>query len=220
MNYIKSLSRVREYLGEDGKKANGVDGSLIVPICAILDTLKEYEIGTPDIFYDATYYGAEQWFKTEIEKGNIKFSFSNNTYDCNGQVLCDFGFSQYDSLVDDSVFVMIVFHFGNPYFRDMSDKKFEPIVFKFESGTSFYDILDQISLESSLVPSMDVKIGDLNCIVIPRIAYDSYFVFCQETGEELYELEADIKEILEQVNCTQYEENGQQRNIKEKVLNK
>lgn len=219
MNYIKSLSRVRKYLGQDGKKVNSVDGSLVVPIDAILDFLKEYEIGTPEEFYGASYFGVKQWFKTEIEKGNLKLSYSGNTYDCNSQVLCDFGFAQYDSLVDESVFVMIVFHFGNPYFKDMSDKKFEPIIFKFEAGISFYDILDQISLESSSVPCMEVKIGNLNCKVIPRATCDSYFIFCQETGEELYALEADINEIVRQMNCKQYEEKLQKRNVKKRVIN-
>lgn len=218
MNYIKSLSRVQKYLGKGIKKINGADGGLTVPIDAILDFLKEYELGTPEEFYDATYYGVQNWFKTEIENGNMAFSYSNNTYDCNGQVLYDFGFVQYDSLVDESVFVMIVFHFGNPAFKDMMDKRFEPIVFKFEEGTSFYDVLDQISLESSLIPCMNVKIDNLNCKLIPRITHDSYFVFCQETGEELYELEADINEIVRQMNCNQYEGNHPKRNVKERVI--
>lgn len=201
MSYIKSLSKVQKHLGEKGKKVNGADGSLVVPIDAILYFLKEYEIGTPEEFYDGSYYGVEKWFKTEIEKGNIKFSYSNNTYNCNSQVLCDFGFEQYDSLVDESVFVMIVFHFGIPYFKDMTDGRFEPIVFKFEEGVSFYDVLDKISLESSRVPCTSVKIGNFDCIVIPRVTRDSYYVFCQETGEELYELEAETNEIITQMNC-------------------
>lgn len=217
MNYIKSLTRVQECLGVGIRSIYGADGSLVVPIDAILKFLKEYEIGTPEEFYDGTYYGANEWFKTEIDKGNIEFSYSDNTYDCNGQVLYDFGFSEYESLEDESVLVMMVFHFGNPFFRNMTGKEFEPIIFKFESGISFYDVLEQISLESSLIPYVEVKINNLDYGVIPRIFHDSYFVFCKNTGEELDEFDSDISEIVKVINYKQFEEKSRKRMRNSKI---
>lgn len=203
MNYIKTLESVEELLRKKEEKQFINKSDLVISSLAILSFLKKYEIGIPERYYDKKDNdGVKKWLIEEINKGNIVFDYADNTANCVGQVLTDFGFCQFTSLSDNAIYIMITFNNGAPnYLRyDVHKNDIEkPILLKIPNEDSFYKVLDQISLESPLVPSKEIEINGLHYLIIPRIINESCFVFCEEMEEELYSLGSTIEEIKENI---------------------
>ncbi len=164
------------------------NGSMVVSITTILNALREYEVGIPKDYYerDGVYWGIANWLSDEEKKGNIVEVYKDNTYDLSGSVSIDFGFAQYDSLVSEDSFVMMHIHNGAPFLRESSlHNRYPAMLFKFKKGTSFYNVLDDITFESPDVSSMLIQINGNKYLVLPRVVSESYYVKCLETGEEL-----------------------------------
>jgi len=184
------------------------DRSMSISVITILNALKKYEIGIPHEYFerDGIYFGIASWLQDEEKKGNIVKVCENNTYDLAGYVSVHFGFAQYDSLISEDTFVLMHIHDGEPFLREsLWHNRYPAILFKFEKGTSFYNVLDDIIFENPDVPSMLIPINDKHYLVLPRVISESYFVKCLETGEELeptneiwfYGNEEDVKEQIE-----------------------
>ncbi len=201
MKYVKALAKIENILKKHEEKLCFNKKSLSISSFAILEYLKEYEVGIPLQFYDKNNNDCVlNWLLDEEKKGHVAYAFSDNTYKYNGQVLTDFAFMQFDSLVEDAIFVMITFNNGMPnYLKNdiLTQEMAEPILLKINEEDSFYDILDQISLESTNIPSKTIKVNNLHYLIIPRIACEDCFVFCKEDDEELYGLGSTIEEIQE-----------------------
>ncbi len=194
MVYIKTLKKVEELLRKKEENQFVTENALVISSLAILDFLKDYEIGIPE------NYGVQKWLLEETSKGNIVFDYADNTANYGGNVLTDFGFCQFTSLSENAIYVMITFNNGVPnYLRyDVYKNDIEkPILLKIPNEDSFYEVLDQISLESLLIPSKIIEIDGLHYLIIPRIINESCFVFCEETEEEYFSLGSNIEEIKE-----------------------
>lgn len=188
MENIKYLDTALTTFSEHDKECINEDGSIQIPITLILDALKKYEIGIPEDYFkrDGVYFGIRNWLVNEEQKGNIAIVCENNTCNLAGNVSVDFGFAQYDSLTNNDTFVLMHIHNGEAFLREtMWHNRFPAILFKFEKGTSFYDVLDDITFENPNIPSMTIEINNQHYLVLPRITNESYFVKCVETGEEL-----------------------------------
>ncbi len=192
MENIKTLNIVREHLDLDRKSLD----TLIVPTNIILDYLEDYEIGIPKEYIKDGIYGVKDWLRKE----NLALSFKGNTYEEEGQILDDFAFEQWESLDGEDVYVVMHFYLGNPYAKNYRGEKYMPIVLKFEAGTNFYQVLDNISLEEANIPNVLLNINNSSYVILPRIAYSSYFVFNIDTGYELYDMGIDIEEIKNKFN--------------------
>lgn len=199
MKYVKTLTKIENILKKREEKLGINKDSLSISSFAILEYLKEYEVGIPQQFYDKNNNDCVlNWLLNEEKNGHIAYAFSDNTYKYNGQVLTDFGFIQFDSLVEDAIYVMLTFNNGMPNYlkNDMLNQEMaEPILLKIYKETSFYEILDQISLESANIPSKTIIINNLHYLIIPRIVSEDCFVFCIENNEEIYNLGSTIEEI-------------------------
>ena len=192
MKYIKTINQVRKYLNLDKTYH---DKNLVVPTKIILDYLELYELGIPEKYYYDGIYGIRDWLKTS----NFLFDFKGNTYEENGQVEHDFSFQEWESLEENCVYVIVYFHLGNPFSKDYARNENLPIVLKFEAGTSFFQVLDNISLENNNIPYLELNINNNSYIILPRIMHSSYFVFNTTTGEELYDMGIDLEEIKEKL---------------------
>lgn len=185
MPNIKYIDTALKSFTQSQTRNLSYDGSLQISIITILDDLKKYEIGIPKNYYEkyGNYYGTINWLNDQVKQGNIIFVSSNNTYDINGNVSTDFGFTQFDSLVSDESFVFM--HIDNGNLESLWRKRFPAILLRFKKGTSFYDILDNITFENPNVPSFTIEINNKHYIVLPKITNGDYYVKCIETDEEL-----------------------------------
>ena len=207
MANVKYLNTALTSFGEKETRSICNDGSIRVSIITILNSLKEYEVGIPEEYFElgGVYFGIKNWLLDEEKKGNIVNVGSNNTCDMAGEVSVDFGFAQFDSLVSEDTFVLMHIHDGASFLREtMWHNRYPAMLFKFEKGTSFYDVLDDITFENPDIPSMTIQVKDKHYLVLPRAISESYFVKCLETGEELeptneiffYGNEDDVKEQI------------------------
>jgi len=188
MTNVKYLNNHLIIFSENDIKSICEDGSMLVSILTILDALKEYEVGIPKDYYerDVVYWSIANWLYDEENKGNIVKVCENNTYDLAGSVSVDFGFTQYDSLVSEDTFVLMHIHNCEPFLREsLNHNKYPAMFFKFKKGTSFYNVLDDITFENPNIPYMLIQVNDKHYLVLPRVISESYFVKCLETGEEL-----------------------------------
>lgn len=188
MANIKYLETALTTFNKNKLKGLTEDGSIVIGIETILNTLKDYEIGIPSEYFekDGVYFGIEHWLKDQMKSGKIIWVCSDNTYDMVGDVSVDFGFAQFDSLVSDETFVLMHIHDGEPLlYASCTHNRYPAILFKFEKGKSFYDILDEITFENPNIPSMTIEINNKHYLVLPRIINESYYVKCIETEEEL-----------------------------------
>lgn len=164
------------------------DGSMQVSIMTILETLREYEVGIPRDYYDrdGAYWGIVNFLKDEEQKDHVVEVMENNTSDLAGNVSVDFGFAQYDSLVSEDTLVLMHIHNGEPFLREsLSHNRYPAMLFRFPKGTSFYDVLNDITFENPSVPWMMIEAHDNHYLVLPRVVSESYFVRCLETDETL-----------------------------------
>lgn len=207
MENIKYLDTSLTTFNENQTRSKCEDGSILISITTILNALKKYEVGIPKEYFerDGVYFGIESWLRDEEEKGNIVSIEENNTYDMTGNVSVDFGFAQFDSLVSEDTFVLMHIHDGEPFLRESHwHNRYPAMLFKFEKGTSFYSILDDIAFENPDVPSMTVQVNDKHYLVLPRVISESYYIKCIETEEELepteeiyfYGNEANVRELI------------------------
>ena len=178
--HLKKLSK------ED--KNRSANGSLLVPITVILEALRKYEIGIPENYFKkyGVYFGIESWLKDEYYKENITSVCEDNTCNLNGSVSIHFGFAQFDSLINDDTYVLMHINEGHPFLKEtLWHNKYPAMLFKFQKGDLFYNIIDNISFENPNVPSMYLEVDNLHYLVLPRVFNKSYYVKCIETEEEL-----------------------------------
>ncbi len=190
MNYIRTLDKVYKTLQkEEGFREEQGQNKLFVSFKAILDYLKEYEVGIPQNYYNHNISGVKDWFLKE----HFNHVLGGNTQEFRGMVLSDFLFAQFNHPKEDYTYVVMVYYLGNPFYKDYLNKDvYEPIVFKFPIDTSFYEVLDEISLESSLINTQEIEINKQKYILIPRILSDKPFVFDIEQQELLDTLDLNI----------------------------
>lgn len=188
MSNIKYLDTALTAFNDFEKRSINDDGSIMISITTILNALKKFEVGIPEDYFqrEGVYYGIESWLCDEQKKGNIAWVASDNTCDMVGNVSVDFGFTQFDSLVSEDSFVLMHIHHGQPFLRESSwHNRYPAMLFKFEKGTSFYTVLDDIAFENDEVASMNVEVDNQHYLVLPRAINESYYVKCIETNEEL-----------------------------------
>ncbi len=197
MANIKTLDKVYQAL----KKENIANSNkLVVSPYIILNYLRQYEYGFPDGICPDHIQNVETWLNNEIKKGHLAFSYANNTYNLNSHVTYDFGFAVFESLVDDATYVMLIFHGGNCFFREVENEKYYPILLKFDAETTFYDILDNIILESDNIPYEEIAVNGQHYLILPKITSDNYFVFDKDSQEMLEIDGCSIEEVINNIS--------------------